>query len=145
MLEWELGKQKEAEAESPKVIDVTTPAIAMPKPSTTGPEQAAYTEINAMSDNFIACMDELTPPYLTWPTPPTTTTTTTPPTSEAGCAFISSEGLDHEYGLPSPGTTFEEHRDPENVSPPTLGGDAEISDLMLADLCVDRSLQYLPI
>lgn len=141
MLERELEKQKEPNAESPTVIDVTTPAIAMPKSSTTGPEQGSYTDINTISDNFMAYMGELTPPYLTWPT----ITTTTTPTSEAPYAFISSEGLNHEYSLPSPGTTFEEHRDPGNVNPLMLCGDAEISDLMLADLCVDIFLQCLPI
>lgn len=143
MLEWELGKQKEPNAESPAVTDMTTPAIAMPKSSTTGPEQGSYTDINTISDNRMAYMGELTPPYLTWPT--TTTTRTTTPTSEAPYAFISSEGLNHEYSLPSPGTTIEEHRGPGNVSPLTLCGDAEISDLMLADLCVDTFPQYLPI
>ena len=146
MLEWELGKQKEPNAESPTVIDITPAAIAVPQSSTTGPEQGSYTDINTISDNFMAYMGELTPPYLTWPTTTTTRTTTrtTTPTSEAPYAFISSEGLNHEYSLPSPSTTFEEHRDPGNVSPLTCG-DAEISDLMLADLCVDTFLQYLPI
>ena len=145
-LEWELGKQKEPNAESPTVIDTITPAIAMPNSSTTGSDQGSFTDINTISDNLMAYMGELTPPYLTWPTTTTTTTTTaTTPTSEAPYAFISSEGLNHEYSLPSPGTKFEEHRDPRNVSPLTLCGDAKISDLMLADLCVDNFLQHLPI
>ena len=143
MLEWELGKQKEPNAESPTVVDIATPAIAMPKSSTTGPEQGSYADINTISDTFMAYMGELTPPYLTWPTTTTTTTTTTTPTPEAPYAFISSEGLNHEYSLPASRITFEEHRDPGNVSPLSLCGDAEISDLMLADLCVDTFLQYL--
>ena len=79
-------------------------------------------------------MGDLTPPYLTWPT--TTTTGTITPILEAPCAFISSEELNHEYSLPSPSTSFEENLSPANMSTLTLCGDAEISDLMLADLCV---------
>ena len=34
MLDWELGKQKELNAETPTAIDITTPTTAMPKSTT---------------------------------------------------------------------------------------------------------------
>ncbi|MCJ1472282.1 hypothetical protein MMC13_000929 [Lambiella insularis] len=55
----------------------------MPKSLTTEPEQASYTDIDTISDNFMAYMGELTPPYLTWPT-----TTATSSASEAPYAGV---------------------------------------------------------
>ncbi|KAI0124994.1 hypothetical protein BJ170DRAFT_484362 [Xylariales sp. AK1849] len=130
MLEWELEKQKEPNAESSTVIDISVPTVAMPRPSITGtgPKQGSYTDINMIPDNFMAHMTDSTQPYFNWPT--------TPPNSETASAYAfgSSEGLNRDYCLSSPGITFEEHSDPGKVTPATSFGDPEISDLVLADL-----------
>lgn len=122
-------------AVSPPLVDVPVPAVPSPQGSTVtglGLDHSFYADINMTSDHFVGHIADLPQPYPKWPA------LTTSMSVDGPVALGDCEGLDRgDLGLMSPGTSSEEQGNLGDVRTASFCSSPEISDLMLADLCVD--------